>query len=103
MEAEGADVPELLPATFIECTNKKATAAAKLVLIYSSIYAKITNEGLNDFLELFEIELEEFKGEIDLPEFSMPRFEQKFQSFGEEGDDEDEQTFDWLQLTPPFA
>ncbi len=90
LEAEGADVPELLPATFIECNNKKA--AAKLVLIYSSIYAKITNEGLNDFLELFEIELEEFKGEIDLPEFSMPRFEQKFQSFGEEGDDDDEQS-----------
>jgi DNA modification methylase len=87
LEEDGVDVPELLPATFIDCTDKKA--AAKLVLIYSSIYAKITNEGLNDFLELFEIELEEFKGEIDLPEFSMPRFEQKFHSFGEpEGEDE---------------
>lgn len=89
LEADGVEVPKLLPATFIDCVNKKA--AAKLVLIYSSIYAKITNEGLNDFLELFELELEEFKEEIDLPEFSMPRFEQKFQSF-DDGDSEEEQT-----------
>lgn len=87
LDADGVEVPELLPATFIDCENKQA--AAKLVLIYSSIYAKITSVGLNDFLELFEIELEEFKDEIDLPEFSMPRFEQKFQSFGDE-EEEDE-------------
>ena len=48
LEAEGADVPGLLPATFIECADKKATA--KLFLIYSSIYAKITNEGLRSYI-----------------------------------------------------
>jgi DNA modification methylase len=88
LEADGVQVPELLPATFIDCENKQA--AAKLVLIYSSIYAKITNQGLNDFLELFDIQLEEFKGEIDLPEFSMPRFEQKFQSFDDENQSQEE-------------
>lgn len=75
--AEGVPVPAMLPATFIEAETKQD--AAKLVLIYSSIYAKITNEGLSDFLQMFEIPLEEFSDEIDIPEFSMPRFEQLFE------------------------
>ncbi len=70
------EVPELLPATFIDCADKKE--AAKLVLIYSSIYAKIQNAGLDEFLKMHQIEFEEVKLEIDLPDFSMPRFEQKF-------------------------
>ncbi len=73
---EGVNVPYLLPATFISCENKKE--ASKLVLIYSSIYAKITQEGMNDFLKMNDINLEEMKGQMNLPEFSLPRFEQKF-------------------------
>ena len=77
---EGYDVPYLLPATFIQCDNKKE--AAKLVLIYSSIYAKISQQGLFDFIKEYELQMNEFNGEIELPEFSMPRFEQKFDIFG---------------------
>lgn len=83
---EKVNVPYLLPATFIRCENKKE--AAKLVLVYSSIYAKITQEGLNEFIQFNELDLEELKMEIDLPEFSMPRFEQKFNFSVPEQEDE---------------
>ncbi len=70
------EVPDLLPATFLDCQDKKE--AAKLVLIYSSAYAKINQEGLNIFLELNEIDLSDIRTEIDLPDFSFDRFEQKY-------------------------
>jgi DNA modification methylase len=87
LQSDGYEVPEQLPATFIRCEDKQE--AAKLVLIYSSIYAKITNEGLNDFIELHELDLEAFKDELDLPEFSMHRFEQQFTSFDDEEQEEE--------------
>lgn len=37
LEAEGYNIPDKLPANFVECKNKKE--ASKLVLVYSSIYA----------------------------------------------------------------
>jgi len=55
----------MLPANFIECSDKKA--AAKMVLLYSSIYAKITNEGLGEFLDDFELDISNLINEIDLP------------------------------------
>ena len=73
---EGVSVPFELPATFIDCKNKKE--AARLVLLFSSQYAKITNEGLNDFLTLNDLDFSELKEQIDIPEFSELRFEQKF-------------------------
>ena len=51
--SESVNIPYQLPATFIHCENKKE--ASKLVLIYSSIYAKITQEGLFDFVKLNEL------------------------------------------------
>ncbi len=77
---EGVDVPYSLPATFIDCKDKKE--AARLVLIFSSFYAKITQKGLFDFKELYNLDMIELKGMINIPEFSMPRFEQKFDVFG---------------------
>ena len=38
-----------------------------MVLIYSSIYAKITNDGLGEFLDDFELDLSNILDEIDLP------------------------------------
>ena len=78
--SEGVDVPYTLPATFIDCKDKKE--AARLVLIFSSFYAKITQKGLFDFKELYDLDMIELKGMMNLPEFSMPRFEQKFDLFG---------------------
>jgi len=65
LEAEGYEIPDLLPANFVECTDKKA--AAKMVLVYSSIYAKITNDGLGEFLDDFDLDLSNLVNEIDLP------------------------------------
>lgn len=65
LEAEGFQIPDLLPANFVECADRKA--AAKMVLVYSSIYAKITNEGLGEFLDDFDLDLSNLVNEIDLP------------------------------------
>lgn len=73
---ESVNIPYELPATFIHCENKKE--ASKLVLIYSSIYAKITQEGLFDFVKLNELVFDELKMEMDLPEFKIETFEEKF-------------------------
>jgi len=65
LEAEGYEIPELLPANFVECNDRKD--AAKMVLLYSSIYAKITNEGLGEFLDDFDLDIKNLMDEIDLP------------------------------------
>lgn len=76
LENENHDIPELLPATFIHCDNRQE--AAKLVLIYSSMYAKTTQQGLFDFIQAFELEYTDIATQIDLPDFSEDRFIQKF-------------------------
>lgn len=73
LEKEGYKVPKLMPADFLECKNKKE--ASKLVLIYSSIYARITNEGLYEFIHTQDLKFDELKLEIDLPDFKLDRFE----------------------------
>lgn len=85
---EGYDVPYELPATFVSCENKKE--AARLVLVFSSAYAKITQVGLNNFITLNELDWSELKGVVDLPEFSVDRFEQKFDHFGVQDTSNDE-------------
>ena len=69
LEAEGYEIPEMLPANFIDCADRKA--AAKMVLVYSSIYAKITNDGLGEFLDDFELDLGDLANEIDLPNVDL--------------------------------
>lgn len=87
---EGSDIPELLPATFIHCENK--TEAARLVLIYSSIYAKVTQQGLFDFLQMYELQYDSIINQMAIPEFSTDRFEQKFNVYGgDQVQEEDEQ------------
>lgn len=67
--SEGYTVPYQLPATFIDCANKKE--AAKLVTIYSSIYAKVSQQGLFDFLKEYDLDFAELREQMDLPEFDM--------------------------------
>ena len=73
---DGVDVPLLLPALFMDCKDKKD--AARLVLVYSSSYASITMEGMNDFIKNYDLELNELKEFINLPKFSFDKLEQKF-------------------------
>jgi hypothetical protein len=69
---EGYDIPDILPATFIDCKDK--TDAARLVLVYSSMYAKVTQDGLIDFLSLYGLNYEEMMLTIDLPDFDEVKF-----------------------------
>jgi hypothetical protein len=100
MEQEGHHIPEKLPADFIDCKNQ--SEAAKLVLIYSSIYAHITDEGLYEFQALHELDIEALVAEIDIPEIDIDKFIQ-----GWLRDDENElnakQTIQERFIVPPFS
>lgn len=76
LENEGYEVPKKLPCTFIDCKNKKE--ASKLVLTYSSIYAKVQEEGLYEFLNVNDFNFEEIKSQIDIPEIDFENFTKGF-------------------------
>ena len=65
VKTTGVEVPDLLPATFIDCNDIKE--AAELVLVYSSAYAKITQQGLFNHLEKFNLSFPDLKDVIQLP------------------------------------
>lgn len=69
----GRVVPDQLPATFINCKNIKE--AAELVLVYSSAYAKITQEGLLDFVNKFDLDFPDLQGLLNIPEFDDIAFQ----------------------------
>ena len=66
---DGIKIPDVLPAVFINCKGKKE--AAKLVLVYTSIYADVTAEGLVEFLKSNDLDWEELKEEIDIPGINL--------------------------------
>lgn len=66
---EGINVPELLPATFIDCTDIQE--AAKLVLQYSSQYARTTQAGLLDFMDTYDLDLDKIRLEINIPDINF--------------------------------
>jgi hypothetical protein len=72
LASEGVEVPETFPADFLDCRTRKE--AAKLVLVYSSIYASITDEGLYAFQDLHGLDLESIAAEIDLPDLDIEKF-----------------------------
>ena len=86
VEELGHQVPELLNATFIQCDD--INQAAELVLVYSSAYAKITQQGLFDFVSNFNLDVPTLKDVINIPEFSMERFEQTFDLFDTQNGEE---------------
>lgn len=73
LEEEGYSVPDLLPCTFIDCKDKKE--AIKLVLIYSSIYAKVQEDGLYELLSLSGINFDDIKMEIDIPDIDLSKYD----------------------------
>ncbi|MBK7885490.1 MAG: hypothetical protein IPJ81_18125 [Chitinophagaceae bacterium] len=76
LSTSGVEVPELLPATFIGCTDIKE--AAELVLVYSSAYARITQHGLYDFINDKEIDFHDIQELIDLPGLSLEMMDDWF-------------------------
>lgn len=69
---EGIQVPAKFHADFLDCRSRKD--AAKLVLIYSSRYARITDEGLYEFAERLNVDISEIAGEISIPDIDIEKF-----------------------------
>jgi hypothetical protein len=69
LKKEGHEIPDVFRADFLGCKDKKE--ASKLVLIYSSIYAAVTQEGLYEFTNLQDLDITSFKEEIDIPGFDI--------------------------------
>jgi hypothetical protein len=72
LEQEGHKIPDLLPANFVSCKDLKE--AKKLVLIYSSIYARVNEGGLYDYLQAEGLDFDSLNLEIDLPEIDLEKF-----------------------------
>jgi DNA modification methylase len=69
----GVDIPDKLPATFIDCANMKE--AAELVLVYSSHYASITQQGLLDFVAKFDLNFPEMTNLLNIADFDDVSFQ----------------------------
>ncbi|MFA5803687.1 MAG: DNA methyltransferase [Melioribacteraceae bacterium] len=66
LKEEGVHIPALLPACFIDCKTQKQ--AARLVLVYDSVYGKVNREGLTDYLNLFDINYSDVQEFTNIPE-----------------------------------
>lgn len=99
----GVDVPELLPATFINCENMKE--AAELVLVYSSAYAKITQQGLLEFVQNFNLDFPDMQAFVNIPEFDNIAFEGmlKQNELGEPGEAIIPSSLKDSFIFPPFS
>jgi len=73
LEAEGYTIPDRLPANFVQCKDKKE--ASKMVLLYSSIYAKADEQSLEMFLAENLMSYEDIKTEIDIPNINESFFD----------------------------
>ncbi len=82
LEAEGYEIPAL-PTVFINAKDKKE--AKEKLLQLNSNYGKITQDGLYEFLNEpgFELDFEELKLDIDLPDVDMELFGGSFLNDGD--------------------
>lgn len=87
LEQDGYTVPQQMSATFVQCKNKED--AAKKVLIYSSQYASVTDEGLYEFSHDYNINFDDIKLEIDIPKLDLDKYEAGYVHDGEYNEEED--------------
>lgn len=64
-------IPSKFPASFIDCKNREE--ASRLVLVYSSQYAKIQQAGLEEFLDLNQLDLSVIKNQIEIPGIKLDK------------------------------
>lgn len=76
LEQEGYKIPDKLPANFINCKDKKD--AFNKLLVYSSIYAKITDDGLYELISTNELNFDELSQQIDLPNINLEYFKEYY-------------------------
>lgn len=60
----------------IECVDKRE--AAYFVLLYRSVYGKMSDQGFFEYLQLFELDYNSLKPVIDLQDFNMHTFEMSY-------------------------
>lgn len=72
VEKRGYKVPDLLKAEFVECKDKKE--AAELVILFSSTYAKISEQGLYEFSHTHDLDYKDLEIKYDLPEFDFEHY-----------------------------
>lgn len=73
LQGLGHPIPKTLPAVLVRCDNM--AQARKLVLVFSSAFARITIDGLHDFVLSNDILFADVKNEIDLPGINLAEFE----------------------------
>lgn len=67
LDSEGYDIPDKFRADFIECKDKKQ--AKKMILVYSSRYAKLLEEGLYEFVQ--DLDWDEITKVVDFPDIDI--------------------------------
>lgn len=75
MREEGYEIPEL-PCAIVKANNEKE--AARKLLAVTSQYAKITDQGLYEFMNKFDIEMNEIKDRFEFSDISLDAFEDAF-------------------------
>ena len=65
-----------IPVIDIEAKDKRE--AKKLLLLINSRYGKVTDEGLYEFIETNDLNFDELKLELDLPEINLDDFQANF-------------------------
>lgn len=75
MFKEGYNVPEEVPVCYLKAANEDD--AKRLILVASSRYGKMTDEGFAEFLHNFqdEVNFDRLKTVIDLPDIDLSKFE----------------------------
>jgi len=73
IKGNGYKIPGLLPANFIRCKNRKE--AVRLILVYSAIYANVTEDGLYEFLNAEGLDFNDLKMDVELPQIDWKEFE----------------------------
>ena len=75
MQEEGYNVPDL-PCAVVNAIDEKD--AAKKLLAVTSQYAKITDQGLYEFMSKFEIDISELNDRFEFSDIKMDEFEANF-------------------------
>lgn len=70
-DGQSIKIPDMLPANFVKAKDRKE--AAKLVLIYSSIYAKITEDGLTEYFKKNKLDISVINNEINIPDLNLDK------------------------------
>jgi len=70
LENEGFQFEDLLPVEIIDCNNSKKRAA-EILLQINSHYAKITDEGLDEFAAEFDVDLSTINTDFELPDIYL--------------------------------